>query len=118
MQRSFDKASRPGEYEASAGGSAYANEESEQCARRELYEETGISANELSYVGRYFNDNTHSIYDCYICVVDMDKDDIVLQSSETVGYKWVSLEVFKEYISSICREDKRHYFEFVCEKYL
>lgn len=118
MQRSFDKANRPGEYDASAGGSAYTNEDSDKCARRELYEETGISANELSYVGRYFNDITHSMYDRYICVVDMDKDDIVLQSGETVSYKWVSLEEFKVFINSIRREDKRHYYEFVCEKYL
>ena len=44
MQRAFTKPNAPGLYEATAGGSALKGETAEEAAKRELLEETGISA--------------------------------------------------------------------------
>lgn len=75
-----------GMWEATAGGSALAGENSFQCAIRELREETGIISTELIEVGREVNDRTHSIYIEFLCVTDWNKDEVLLQEGETVDY--------------------------------
>lgn len=88
MQRDLKK-SFGGMWEATAGGSALAGESPLQCAIRELYEETGIAATELTEVGRVIDNNTHSIYVEYLCLTECDKYSITLQEGETIDYKWV-----------------------------
>ena len=89
MQRDLRK-SHGGMWEATAGGSALAGETPVVCARRELREETGIIASELTEVGRVVSNDTRSIYVEFLCVTDWKKNEIALQEGETMAYKWVS----------------------------
>ncbi len=68
-----------GMWEATAGGSALQGEEPLVCAVRELREETGIDAGELTEVGRVRNDDNHSLYVDFLCVTACDKASVVLQ---------------------------------------
>lgn len=78
-----------GMWEATAGGSALAGESPLQCATRELFEETGIHADELTEVGRVVDAKCHSAYVEYLCITDCDKDSVKLQDGETSDYRWV-----------------------------
>ena len=78
-----------GQWEASAGGSAIAGETPIQCAVRELYEETGITAENIREIGRERNARNRAVYVEFICITDVDKKNIVLQEGETSGYRWV-----------------------------
>ena len=91
MQRDLRK-HYGGMWEATAGGSALMGETPLDCAKRELYEETGIVASELTEVGRVVDSNVHAIYVEYICITDCDKAGINLQEGETIAYKWVNRE--------------------------
>ena len=98
MQRDFSKPAFPGFYEATAGGAAQKGEDPHVAAIRELREETGIIASELTEL-------KHMIYHKMLCyqyllITDCDKNAIVLQKGETVAYKWVSEKEFIEFINS------------------
>ncbi len=90
----------PGYWEASAGGSAVAGETAEECARRELLEETGIEADAFELINRTFRDKSHSLVYSYVTTVDCDKDSVVLQEGETTDYKWVDAAGLIEYSQS------------------
>ena len=79
-----------GIWEASAGGSALCGETPLACAKRELYEETGIWASDLQQIGQIISIENHTIYVEFLCVTDHDKDGIILQEGETSAFKWVS----------------------------
>lgn len=81
-----------GMWEATAGGSALKGEDALSCAIRELREETGIEAEDLSEVGCVIDDNNHTIYVEFLCVTACAKDCITLQEGETSAYKWVLKE--------------------------
>ena len=81
-----------GLWEATAGGSALQGETPLMCAKRELAEETGIISSELTEVGRMTVVETHCIYVEFLCVTDWDKNNIRLQESETIDFKWVTKE--------------------------
>ena len=89
MQRDLNK-THGGMWEATAGGSALLGETPVDCAKRELLEETGISAQELTEVGTVVSEDTHSIYVEFLCVTNCDKGGITLQEGETIAYKWVT----------------------------
>jgi len=91
MQRDFRKP-YPGMWEATAGGSALKGETPLESAFRELQEETGIKASELTEIGRVVRDQTRSCYVEYLCVTDCDKDSVVLQEGETIAFKWAMAE--------------------------
>ena len=97
MLRDRSKPNCPGLYEPGAGGSAMKGEEAKNAAARELFEETGISMKpeDLKPLYHSIRDASHSIYLGYLCETDMDKDAIILQEGETIGFKWVSPEDFK-----------------------
>ncbi len=99
MKRDPSKPSFPGYYEASAGGAVQKGENSYEGALRELREETGIVADKLELIDKMVY-KTSMIVHQYLCVTDCAKDSIVLQEGETVGYKWVSLPEFIEFITS------------------
>ena len=90
----------PGYWEASAGGSAVAGEGPEVAAKRELFEETGLSALSMELVSHTFSDRSHSMFYSYLATVDADKDSVVLQEGETVEYKWVDEAGLIEYVDS------------------
>ena len=77
-----------GMWEATAGGSALCGESPEECAKRELREETGIIASRLTEVGTVIGKDAFFVE--FLCVTDWDKDNISLQEGETVAFRWVS----------------------------
>ena len=89
MQRDLRK-TRGGLWEASAGGSALQGENPQECAVRELFEESGIRPQEMTELGRVLHRRNRTLYVEYLCRTDAPKDSIVLQDGETVAYKWVS----------------------------
>lgn len=89
MQRDPRKTS-PLKWEATAGGSALKGETPEECAERELFEETGIKASSLTDISRLVFDSTHCLYYHYLCVTGCEKDSIRLQDGETCAYRWAS----------------------------
>ena len=78
-----------GMWEASAGGSALQGEAPMACAVRELREETGLCGR-MTEVGRTASARNHTLYVCYLCETDGDKDAVTLQDGETADYRWVS----------------------------
>ena len=98
MQRDPRKPNYGGYYEATAGGSALKGEDALSCARRELLEETGIPAADLSQIGRYVSHDT--IYNNFLCVTDCDKSSVILQEGETVSYKWIREKDFIAFVNS------------------
>ena len=74
-------------------------ESSKAGAARELMEETGIVANNLILIATYC-DNKTAIYHSYLCETDINKNDIVLQENETIGYKWISKDELVEFMNS------------------
>lgn len=112
MQRDVRKPNYGGYYEATAGGSALKGEDKESCARRELLEETGISADTLVEIGQYISHDT--IYCNFLCVTDCDKASVSLQEGETISYKWVSAHDFIAFIQSdeMIDAQKNRYHDF------
>ena len=90
----------PGFWEASAGGSAVVGEDPITCAKRELFEETGIKGDNLVLISHTFSDRSHSMFYSYLAEVDCDKDSVVLQEGETTEYKWVDEAGLLEYVNS------------------
>ncbi len=99
-KRDMRKDVYPGYWEASAGGSALSGEEPLDAAKRELFEETGLTALSLELVSHTFRDTSHSMFYSYLAIVDSDKDSVVLQEGETVDYKWVDDRELIEYVDS------------------
>ena len=89
MRRDPKKPIHPGEWEASAGGSALAGETPLECARRELREETGIEGRDFREVSVVVRDHNRCIFHSYLAATDAPKDSVTLQPGETVDYKWV-----------------------------
>lgn len=81
-----------GQWEATAGGSALQGESPRQCAARELYEETGVTALDMVETGRSINDERHTVYVEYLCRTACDKDSVRLQAGETEAYRWVATD--------------------------
>ena len=113
----------PGCLEASAGGSALAGETPEEAARREMQEETGLTAEGLELIGTTWKPRSRSVIYAYLAVVDCPKDSVRLQEGETVGYQWtdpgtllrmmqeepvlkVQYPRYKPYLDRICRNGK------------
>lgn len=88
MQRHYNK-NLGGKWELTAGGSALKGESPIECAKRELYEETGIKSYKIIEVKRIVHKKHQTLYVEYYCLTDCDKNDIVLQDGETIDYKWV-----------------------------
>lgn len=97
-QRDYKKPNYPGMYEASAGGSALKGETALEAAKRELKEETGIEANELSQI--YRSKSKDTIYIGYLCESDCDKASITLQEDETISFVWLEKEDFIQFVES------------------
>ncbi|MEI3321566.1 MAG: NUDIX hydrolase [Eubacterium sp.] len=90
MQCDFRK-HHGGKWKLTAGGSALQGEDELEAAVRKLKEETGLSC-EMKEIGRAVHHDHHSFYVVYLCEADFEKDSIVLQEGETIGYKWVDKE--------------------------
>ena len=88
MQRDHNK-HLGGMWELTAGGSALQGEAPDDCAKRELSEETGIVSENIKQIGIVISDEHNSIYFEYLCITDRDKNSVTLQKGETVAYKWI-----------------------------
>ena len=100
MRRTADKKVFPGWLETTAGGSALLGEDPLACVRRELAEETGILCDDFVEVARHINDRNHSLFYCFVCTVDVDKDAIILQEGETDGFVWMDEAEFIDFVNS------------------
>lgn len=98
MLRDPSKQNFGGYYEATCGGSALKGEDPLMCAKREMLEETGITAEVMEPIGVYVSRDT--IYHNYICTVDCDKNSVRLQIGETVDFKWVTEKEFADFVNS------------------
>lgn len=98
MRRDPQKPNYGGYYEATAGGSALKGEDKVSCAKRELWEETGILADDFLEIGQQISQDT--IFYSFLCVTDCEKSSITLQEGETVSYKWVSEKDFIAFANS------------------
>lgn len=93
-RRDPEKDVYPGCLEASAGGSALAGESPEEGARREMLEETGLTADKLELIGTTWRPKSRSVIYAYLAVVDCDKHSVRLQEGETVDYRWMDTPTF------------------------
>ena len=75
-----------------SGGAAQAGETSLQAIRRELFEETGIAAEESEFELLETSRDDIAFYDYYCIRRQTPLDQIVLLPGETVDAKWVTLE--------------------------
>ncbi len=89
MQRDKNK-THGGMWEASAGGSALKGGTPLQCAVRELKEETGITADSITELGKVIHHKQQVIYVNFLAITGCDKSSIILQKGETQDYKWVT----------------------------
>lgn len=100
MQRSFEKSTFPGCWEATAGGSALAGEDPEMCIRREVREETGICCDSFRLISKNIFSKGHCIFYSFLAITSCPKDSVVPQPGETVGYRWLSDDEFREFVKS------------------
>ena len=104
LTRRAKEKSFPGTWENS-GGAAMAGETSRQAIARELFEETGIRAEEEEFelLGSDRNRNTH--YDHYCIKRRTPLEEIVLLPGETDDAQWVSMQQLHRMIRSgeVCR---------------
>ena len=98
MQRDPRKENFGGMFEATAGGSALKGEDKLSCAKRELFEETGITAISFEEISKFVSHNT--IYYNYLAITDCDKSSVQIQENETVSYKWLNEQDFIKFINS------------------
>ncbi len=98
MQRDFRKPNFGDCFEATAGGSALKGEDKMACAKRELFEETGLAAASLTEIGKYLSRDT--IYFQFLCVTDCAKSSVTLQEGETVAFKWLPEQEFIAFVNS------------------
>ena len=95
-----------------SGGAAQAGETSIQAIRRELFEETGISAREEEFEFLSTNRENHYFYDHYCLKKDVPLDEITLLPGETDGAKWVTFPQIHEMIErrQICQIIANQFF--------
>lgn len=82
------------------GGSILKGEKPEQGAIRELKEETGIEVtdSDLKFVYSYIYKDIPSIYKCFVVFVNKEKTKILLQEGETINYRYIPYNEFKQFI--------------------
>ena len=81
------------------GGAAKAGETSLQAIKRELFEETGICAEEADFEFLSTSRDVHLFYDHYCLKTQVPLDKIVLQPGETDAVKWVTFAQVHEMIA-------------------
>lgn len=82
------------------GGSILKGETPEQGAIRELKEETGIKVadSDLNFVCSCIYEHASTIYKCFVVFINKQKIEIRLQKGETIDYRYLPYNKFKEFI--------------------
>ncbi len=75
-----------------SGGAAKAGETSRQAIARELFEETGIRAEESEFELLESGKDNSAFYDYYCLRREIPLEQVVLQPGETDGAKWVTFD--------------------------
>lgn len=94
MRRDLNKPNHPGWLEATAGGALQKGETPLEGVRRELFEETGILADQFEPIGCHIYDGGQWIVWNYLCVTDWNKNAIRLQEGETIDFRWMDEKEF------------------------
>lgn len=112
LTRRAPEKSFPGTWENS-GGAAQAGETSLQAIARELYEETGIRAEESEFELLDTRRDRDSFFDFYCLKNATPLCDIVLQKGETTGVRWATFAEVHELIKNrqICRIIARQFLQ-------
>ncbi len=97
QRRSPRRKLMPGEW-AATGGSAVSGESSIEAAKRELFEELSIKADDLTLIKRIKKRN--SFVDVYGIVCSCNRLDLTLQKSEVAECKWVNFETLQNMIDN------------------
>lgn len=84
----------PACWEASAGGSALSGESPEEAARREMLEETGLTAEKLELISITRRPGSKAAVYAYLGKVSCPKTSVRLQAGETVDYQWTEAGPF------------------------
>ena len=92
-----DKKEYPNSWE-NTGGSALSGETSRAAVIRELFEETGIVANENEVFFLGTKKETTAFVDTYIVRKNMKISELTMQEGETVDAQWVALDKLDEMI--------------------
>ena len=101
-KRAMDKAWAPGWWEIS-GGAAMAGEDSLDAVKREILEETGLDVNNAAggFLFSYHRENPgegdNYFVDVYRFVLDIDENDLKLQTEETDGYMFATKEEIENF---------------------
>ena len=101
-QRVMTKAWAPGWWEVS-GGAAQAGEDSQDAVKREILEETGLDVTgcEGGYLFTYHRENPgkgdNYFVDVYRFVMDINEKDLHLQTEETDGYMFATVDEIKAF---------------------
>lgn len=116
QRRADDKKLMPGEW-AATGGAAISGENSFVAAKRELFEELGISSDKDTLTKLMRIKRKNSLLDVWVITADISPDELVLQESEVAEVKWVS----KEELETMIKNGEFHnygdkYFDNVFEK--
>jgi len=84
------------------GGSILKGETTEEGAIRELKEETGIEVtdSDLNFVYSYIYKNIPSIYKCFVVFINREETKIQLQEGETIDYRYIPYNEFKQFIKT------------------
>lgn len=97
LTRRAPQKSFPGTWENS-GGAAQAGETSRQAIVRELFEETGIRADESDFELLETRRDRDAFFDFYCLKNDTPVENIVLQKGETTDVKWATFDEVREMV--------------------
>lgn len=84
--------SHGGKWELSGCGSAIQGENPLTAVKREMLEETGVVAKNITQIGKKNVTEHKMIFTFFHCITDCEKSSITLQKGETIDYKWISKE--------------------------
>ena len=97
QRRSDQKKLMPGEW-AATGGAAVSGESSFSAAKRELFEELGISSDQNSLKNILRLKRRNSLLDIWAIVCDIKASELKLQKSEVAEARWVSTDQLKQMV--------------------
>ena len=100
MKRSRHKNKYPGCWEITAGGCAVTGESPEECMLRELYEETGMTADKYDLLGIQVHKEEKAIFYLYIAYTELSKSCVRLQAGETEDSCWIPSAEMEKFLKT------------------